>query len=452
MLFNSLEFILLFLPIALVISVRLKGNLLLAWITLISFIFYSLVGRAWFVLPMAFTIILDFILAQYIYKCTGSKKRILFLASISMNLGLLIFFKYSHFFSSGVKSSSLISLGMPAGISFYSFQTLSYIIDIYKGEFPPERNLFRFSGFVTFFPHLVAGPLTRHNQLIDGLRRIAKNGISPRYQSGISLFSIGLCKKVLLADRIGNLIDPFIQNLKILGTLNAYLVLLGFTMQIYYDFSGYSDMAIGLARLFDIDLPQNFNSPYQALNPSDFWRRWHITLSQWLRDYLYIPLGGSRTAPWRRNISIMITMIVGGIWHGANINFVFWGIWHGIILVMYHSQAELWRKAPIAIQRLTCFIFVSLGWVFFRSKDANELKQWLRGIFFLNDSPVESLKFDHLILFILICIGLFIAFRFPNASSREIKISGKKGFFMGMATGAALLFMTYSSKFLYYQF
>jgi D-alanyl-lipoteichoic acid acyltransferase DltB (MBOAT superfamily) len=171
----------------------------------------------------------------------------------------------------------------------------------------------RFAGFISFFPHLVAGPLTRHHQLIPQLTRIARTGISPRWREGVLLFSVGLCKKVLIADRLGNLIDPLLAPPLALDASQAWLGLLGYAFQIYFDFSGYSDMAIGLGRLFGIELPQNFNSPYKAASPSDFWRRWHMTWSLWLRDYLYIPLGGNRCSPARRRFNLRATMVLGGL-------------------------------------------------------------------------------------------------------------------------------------------
>ena len=265
---------------------------------------------------MLFTTTLDYFLAIKLEKTTTkAKRKAILLISLCGNLGLLFMFKYAGLFG----FHTLLSLGLPAGISFYTFQTLSYMIDVYRKDCPAERSFWKFACFVSFFPHLVAGPLTRHDQLIPQLDKIEEQGIGPQWEAGIFIFAIGLSKKVLIADRVGSLIDPLLVNIPQLTFLSGWLTVVGYAMQIYFDFSGYSDMAIGLGRLFGIELPQNFNSPYKALNPSDFWRRWHMTLSRWLKDYLYIPLGGNRCSPARTNLNLLITMGLGGFWHGASI-------------------------------------------------------------------------------------------------------------------------------------
>ena len=305
---------------------------------------------------------------------------------------MLAYFKYSGLLVRTTESA-LIALGLeesarasrwfevilPAGISFYTFQTLSYIIDVWRGQAPAERNFVRFAGFVSFFPHLVAGPLTRHHQLIPQLARIAATGITARWREGLLLFAVGLCKKVLIADRLGNLIDPLLAPPLALDAPRAWLALLGYAFQIYFDFSGYSDMAIGLGRLFGIELPQNFNSPYKATSPSDFWRRWHMTLSAWLRDYLYITLGGNRCSPARRRFNLMITMVLGGLWHGANWTFAAWGTWHGVLLVLHHALPA-WERMSVFWQRNVTFLLVTLGWVFFRAESFPHAAQWFAGL------------------------------------------------------------------------
>jgi alginate O-acetyltransferase complex protein AlgI len=277
---------------------------------------------------MLITTVVDYWVAIAVERERRPRRRGWFLAvSLAGNLGMLAYFKYSGLMVRTVEQG-LVGLGLessagafrwfevvlPAGISFYTFQTLAYIVDVWRGQAPAERNFVRFAGFVSFFPHLVAGPLTRHHQLIPQLARIARTGITPRWREGILLFSVGLCKKVLIADRLGNLIDPMLAPPLALDASQAWLGLLGYAFQIYFDFSGYSDMAIGLGRLFGIELPQNFNSPYKAASPSHFWRRWHMTLSLWLRDYLYVPLGGNRCSPARRRFNLMATMVLGGLW------------------------------------------------------------------------------------------------------------------------------------------
>ena len=293
MLFSSLEFLILFLPLTLAVALRLRGQPLLRWIAFTSVVFYAFAGHWWFIVPMLVTTVVDYWVAIVIERTQApARRRALLAISLAGNLGLLAYFKYAGLLARTVEAG-VAALGvpsmlhvtrwfdviLPAGISFYTFQTLSYIIDVWRGAAPAERNFVRFAGFVSFFPHLVAGPLTRHHQLIPQLTRIATTGISPRWRAGILLFCVGLCKKVLLADRLGNLVDPLLAPPMELDALRAWLALAGYALQIYFDFSGYSDMAIGLGRLFGIELPQNFNSPYKAASPSDFWRRWHMPLS-----------------------------------------------------------------------------------------------------------------------------------------------------------------------------
>src|SRR5262252_8881602 len=382
MLFSSLEFLVLFLPLTLGLALRLRGQPLLRWIALSSVIFYAFAGHWWFVVPMLVTTAVDYAVAIAIEREARPRRRAWLLgASLLGNLGLLAYFKYSSLLAR-TAGEALVFLGLgpstswsrwlevalPAGISFYTFQTLAYVIDVWRGEAPAERNFIRFAAFVSFFPHLVAGPLTRHHQLIPQLARIAETGIAARWQEGTFLFCVGLSKKVLIADRLGNLVDPMLAPTAPLDLVHAWLALLGYAFQIYFDFSGYSDMAIGLGRLFGIELPQNFNSPYKAVSPRDFWRRWHMTLSFWLRDYLYISLGGNRCGPARRRFNIMATMVLGGLWHGASWTFAAWGAWHGLLLLA-HGELAWWDRLGVTARRNLTFFFVTLGWVFFRAAD-----------------------------------------------------------------------------------
>jgi len=340
---------------------------------------------------------------------------------------------------------------LPAGISFYTFQTLAYVIDVWRGQARAERNFVRFAGFVSFFPHLVAGPLTRHHQLIPQLARIAATGIEPRWRAGVLLFSIGLAKKVLIADRLGNLVDPLLGSGADLDLVSGWLALMGYAFQIYFDFSGYSDMAIGLGRLFGIELPQNFDSPYQALSPRDFWRRWHMTLSSWLRDYLYIPLGGNRCSPARRRVNLMATMVLGGLWHGASWTFAAWGAWHGALLVLHQSLPAWDRLSPFWQRNLT-FSLVTIGWVFFRADSFPRAWQWLAslvGVHGLGAAwTAETAALSALVLACLVIVRMC-----PNSQQIDL---GRLGALpqVGLAAASALsiVLMNYGSKFLYFQF
>jgi alginate O-acetyltransferase complex protein AlgI len=463
-LFNSLPFLLIFLPIVLGIARSVRGRFLLFWIAGASCVFYAFAGHAWFLVPMAVTTVLDYLVGFRLAATQGRKKTAYLLLSLCGNLGLLAYFKYSGLIvatvdgavrtfglAQGSPWTEALRVTLPAGISFYTFQTLSYVLDIYRGHAKPERSFTSYLAFVAFFPHLVAGPLTRHNQLIPQLHEIARRGIRARFWPGVSLFSIGLVKKVLIADRIGTLIDPMIADVRHLGFAPAWLVLVGYAMQLYFDFSGYSDMAIGLGRLFEIELPQNFNSPYKALDPSDFWRRWHITLSQWLRDYLYISLGGNRKGAARTQLNLMVTMGLGGLWHGANWTFAIWGIYHGLLLVLHRHLGQRWAKMPAAVQRGLMFILVCIGWVFFRAPSLGAAGAWLSAMvgrqgLFVARPYVDRVAF-------LVVIATSIAMVAPNAYELDFGAMPRwRRAALGLVTAAAVVMMNYSSKFLYFQF
>ena len=461
MLFNSLGFLFLFFPLVLLVSLRLRGQALLRWITLSSFVFYAFAGHVWFLAPMLVTTVLDFYLAPRIAGAAspGGKKALLLL-SLSGNLGLLFYFKYAGLFARTLTAvtgtagtPAFLDVILPAGISFYTFQTMSYIIDVYRGQAKPELNFWKFACFVSFFPHLVAGPLTRHNQLIPGLTKIADRGIAPRWREGVFLFCVGLSKKVLIADRIANQIDPMIDGLALHGAAGAWLALLGYALQIYFDFSGYSDMAIGLARLFDIDLPVNFNSPYQALNPSDFWRRWHITLSTWLRDYLYISLGGNRCSERRRDFNLMTTMVLGGLWHGANWTFAAWGFYHGLLLIVHQRGQRTWDSWPAGVQRGLTFVLVCLGWVFFRAPTFADARTWFAALAGARGLDAGALAGPHKLL-ALLGAGLGLAIFGRNAVSYGgfARLRPTTQVALAALTVVSIVYMNQSSRFLYFQF
>src|SRR5215510_5783875 len=462
-LFTSLEFLVLFLPVVLVVALQLRGQPLLRWITATSVVFYAFAGHWWFIVPMLVTTTVDYLVALGLARQTVARRRGWLLGvSLAGNLGMLAYFKYSgllvHTAERAAEAMGLgqASLGwfevmLPAGISFYTFQTLSYIIDVWRGQAPAERNFVRFAGFVSFFPHLVAGPLTRHHQLIPQLARIAATGIEPRWREGLLLFAVGLCKKVLIADRLGNLIDPLLAPPLALDAPRAWLALLGYAFQIYFDFSGYTDMAIGLGRLFGIELPMNFNSPYKATSPSDFWRRWHMTLSAWLRDYIYITLGGNRCSPARRRFNLMATMVLGGLWHGASWTFAAWGTWHGLLLVLHHGLPA-WERMSAFWQRNVTFVLVTVGWVFFRAESFGHAAQWFASLAGAHGlaapwTPATA-ALTGLVLLCLVIVRLAPhSLELPLGRLGTVPQVGLAG-----ATVTALLLMNYGSKFLYFQF
>jgi len=462
-LFTSLEFLVLFLPLVLVVALHLRGQPLLRWITASSVVFYAFAGHWWFIVPMLVTTTVDYLVALGIARQPAGRRRGWLLgASLAGNLGMLAYFKYSGLlvhtaeraaeaFGLGPASLGWFEVVLPAGISFYTFQTLSYIIDVWRGDAPAERNFVRFAAFVSFFPHLVAGPLTRHHQLIPQLARIAESGIAARWPEGTFLFCVGLSKKVLIADRLGNLVDPLLAPTATLDLVQAWLALLGYAFQIYFDFSGYSDMAIGLGRLFGIELPQNFNSPYKAVSPRDFWRRWHMTLSFWLRDYLYISLGGNRCRPARRRFNLMATMVLGGLWHGASWTFAAWGAWHGLLLLL-HAELAWWDRLGVTTRRNLTFLFVTLGWVFLRSTDFTRAAAWFAALAGAHGVQTAwTSETGMLLALVLLCFTIVRvcpnSLELPLGYLRALPQAG-----LAVATVAALLLMNYGSRFLYFQF
>ncbi|MGE3262439.1 MAG: MBOAT family protein [Bacteriovoracia bacterium] len=453
MLFNSFSFLFLFLPLALAIASRLRGQWLLAFVAGASFLFYAWAGEPWFLVPMLFTILLDFILARFLGATSDPRKRMaLLLVSLFFNLGFLVFFKYAGLIGqhTGILAS-LVALGLPAGISFYTFQSVSYMVDVYRKEKEPEKNILKYAGFISFFPHLVAGPLTRHSQLIPQLSRVSAEGIRPHWRGGIALFVIGLAKKVIIADRIDDSVGPLLSFGGQLDFFSAWLALFGFTLQIYFDFSGYSDMAIGLGRLFGIELPQNFNSPYQATSPRDFWARWHITLSQFFRDYLYIPLGGSRHGNLRTALNLLLTMFLAGLWHGATWLFGLWGIYHAFWLILHHQGEGAWNRMPSALQKIITLLIVMCGWVIFSSGSLRQCAGWMSAL--LGGRGLGDLSaVDPLLLPLLFTAGV-IALFLPNASRRNFN-EMRAGLQLQLAGAfvVAVLMIHFSSKFIYFKF
>lgn len=464
MLFNSFEFLLLFLPLTLGVAKRLRRNAFLVWICIASCVFYAFAGHVWFLVPMAITTVLDFVVARRMARFDDKRARLPWLlVSLVCNLSLLAYFKYSGLFVDTVSALAAalslrpyvltgLSVILPAGISFYTFQTLSYVLDVYRGVARPEPNFWAYLAFVAFFPHLVAGPLTRHNQLIPQLLKASERGIQSRWAMGVSLFAVGLAKKVLIADRIAYWGDPLIAQVGTIGFVDAWLCAAGYAMQIYFDFSGYSDMAIGLGRLFDVELPQNFDRPYVSLDPSDFWRRWHITLSQWLRDYLYISLGGNRGGPHRTDFNLMLTMILGGLWHGASWTFAVWGAYHGLLLVVHRRNRHAWSRLPVTAQRAFTFVLVCIGWVFFRAKTFKMATLWLASMFGLSTS-MRHVGTASLRLAMLVFLAGGIAFFGQKASTYDFsRMSRVRSASLGLVAAAAVILMNFSSRFLYFQF
>lgn len=347
-------------------------------------------------------------------------RKLLLLASLVTNLGLLGTFKYFNFFVSSFSSAlesvglsvstSTIEIILPVGISFYTFQTLSYTIDVYRGQ-APERNLLDFANFVVFFPQLVAGPIMRAKDLIPQLKA-AHEADQEGFSAGAILIIKGLIKKVILADNLAVLVDMVYADPSGYASITCWFATYAYAFQIYLDFSGYTDIAVGTGRLFGIRLMKNFDCPYIATGPSDFWRRWHISLSTWIRDYVFIPLGGSRHGRGRTMLALTLTMALGGLWHGAAWTFVIWGLYHGALLVAERALGLTPRKnvamAPTVriVRALVTFHLVCLGWVMFRSPSIEVALGMLSKLVLWQDGLVIGRRFAVIVVF---CALLHIA-------------------------------------------
>jgi alginate O-acetyltransferase complex protein AlgI len=376
MIFSSLFFVFVFLPAVLVVYYLVPRKFKNLCLFLFSLVFYAW-GEPVSVFLMLFTTVFDYIAGFLIDKYRGEKNkaRVFLIISICVNLGLLGFFKYSGMLVNTFNvltglAAPIPQVVLPIGISFYTFESLSYTIDIYHEKAPIQRNMIDFGTYISFFPHLVAGPIVRYEYLADQLHN--RQETLEKFTTGSKRFLIGMFKKVLIANSLAQVADR-VQYMGNPSTLSAWLGALAFTFQIFFDFSGYSDMAIGLGNMFGFTLPENFNYPYIAHSVSEFWRRWHITLGTWFREYVYIPLGGNRCSLLKNIRNLAIVWVLTGIWHGASWNFAMWGAYYGVLIICEKLFLQkLLNKIPTFFQWLYSFITVVIGWVFFSYLDLHK--------------------------------------------------------------------------------
>lgn len=390
MLFNSLEFIFIFLPLCFFVYFFLnsisKPAVGKAWLVFASLFFYS-----WWNVVYLPLIVISMLINYGVGQELGNKvdrvisKKGILTIGVVFNLGLLGFFKYANFFVDNINAIGadfdLPNIVLPLAISFFTFQQIAYLVDSYREEMR-EYNFLNYALFVTFFPQLIAGPIVYHKEVMPQFS--SSSTLLKSYHNialGIFIFSMGLFKKVGIADTFSVWATEGFTSTAELGFFDAWVTSLSYTFQLYFDFSGYTDMAIGAALLFNIKLPINFNSPYKATDIQDFWRRWHMTLSRFLRDYLYIPLGGNRLGVSRTYVNLFLTFLLGGLWHGASWMFVIWGAMHGLALVIHRFWHRLGFIMPAMLGWILTFNFVNITWVFFRAENIDAATRVLRGMF-----------------------------------------------------------------------
>jgi alginate O-acetyltransferase complex protein AlgI len=466
MLFNSYVFLFGFLPSVLVgcWSVRHK-NARLAFLTAASWFFYA--WWDWRFLPlMLATTTVDYVAALAIERMDDTRRRrLLLVLSLAVNLGLLGYFKYAGFFVNsldGIGRGVGAPVGLPAlnillpvGISFYTFNSMSYTIDVFRRRLTPTKHLLEYTTFVALFPHLVAGPIVRYTDLGEQLRRPRRVLTSHAAAVGVFLLVCGLTKKLLVADQLAPHVDRLFGDPAALGLVSSWAAAIGYSLQLYFDFSGYSDMAVGLACLIGFQFPQNFNSPFKATNISDFWRRWHMSLSASPRDYLFIPLGGSQRGPRRTAVNLVVTMFLAGLWHGAAWTFVVWGLIHGLLL----GGHALLRNAgltprSVAFNRIMTFVVVVDAFVIFRAQtlgDAGTILGSMTGLGGLDSA--EHLRILVPGRFLALLIGLLVFVHFaPNTWEIRVKPRVVYGIATGVAAAAAVMSIASAHPFIYFQF
>lgn len=421
LLFNSGFFLYMFLTFLLFYSIiHQKIKLRLVYLIIFSlYFFYKACG--FYFLLIILSAIVDFNLSNWIYRAESKvRKKTLLILSITLNLGLLAYFKYTNFFigifnDAGFEQFHPLKIILPIGISFYTFENLSYTLDVYRGKFKPAISFIDYCFFLSFFPKLVAGPIVRASDFIPQIRK--KIYVS-KEDMGKALFLIvgGLFKKAVISDYISiNFVDRVFDNPTLYSGFENLMAVYGYALQIYCDFSGYSDIAIGIALMIGIQIPMNFDSPYQSSSITEFWRRWHISLSSWLRDYLYISLGGNRNGRFMQYINLMITMLLGGLWHGASWKFVIWGGMHGVVLgidkfmkSIIHFKSNYFSKF---LGIIFTFHFVCFCWIFFRASSIQNSADMIKQILFSFKGEIAmQVLTGYKAVFILFCIGYLLHF------------------------------------------
>lgn len=483
MLFSSYEFIFFFLPITFftyfILNKKFSPRAAKIFLVSASIFFYSWWDIKY--LPvLLLSIVVNFFIGSSILRSEGKKKKLWLVLGIAFNLSLLGYFKYTDFFIENINALfgtdlSRLNIVLPLGISFFTFQQIAYLVDNYRGD-SKEYSFENYTLFVSFFPQLIAGPIVHHKEMMPQFENKKNKTIKiTNIIAGLFIFSIGLFKKTVIADTLSMIATQGFDKTLNLTFIEAWLTSLSYTFQLYFDFSGYSDMAIGIALLFNIRLPINFLSPYKSLDIQEFWRRWHITLSRFLRDYIYIPLGGNRRGTLRTYLNIIITFFLGGIWHGAGWLFVLWGLLHGFALVAH----RIWKRAGFRMNKILAwfltFNFVNFAWVLFRAKTLEDAKKVIKGMVGLNGfslpgilqkilaplkqfgiqfgNTIVNIKIDPgLILMLIFSIIISLSLKNSIEHTKSLKINYKTAILSGLLFSASILSLSRVSEFLYFNF
>lgn len=438
MVFSSITFLVYFLPIFLLAYHLTPHKFKNACILIFSIVFYAWGGPK-FIFVILGTTFLDFFLVNKMHeaKTTKTKKQFLVL-SLVMNLGLLFYFKYSNFFIeninavlglAGISEIKWLKIILPIGISFYTFESVTYVVDVYRGIHKPLKNFWHYQTYILLFPKLIAGPIVRYHDIADQITDREKNYTPDVKLSGFYTFCIGLAKKVIIANTIGSQADEVfnLDNSQI-DTAAAWVGALAYTFQIYFDFSGYSDMAIGLCKIMGFRIPENFNNPYLSNSITEFWRRWHITLGAWMKNYLYIPLGGNKVdTATKLYRNLFIVFLLSGLWHGASWNFIIWGAFHGLFLVLERLfLLKVYDKMGKIIPTLLTFLIVVVGWVYFRTEDLSQANHIIKTMFSFNFTDGKfALHNDFYFSLTLAVLFSFFAC-IPATKALQIKVYGER--------------------------
>lgn len=432
---------------------------------IVDLVFYAW-GEPWLVILMLFSILLNYT-AGILIGINREKKglaRFIFILSVILNLGLLGFFKYAGFIGETLNmvmpflNIPILEIALPIGISFYTFQTMSYTIDVYKNTVKVQKNIITFGTYVSLFPQLIAGPIVRYEDVAEQLmhRKETLQG----FTDGVKLFLIGLSKKVLLANEMGNLWDAVRDSGTQSGALGSWVGIIAYTFQIYFDFCGYSEMAMGLGKMFGFDFLKNFNYPYISKSVTEFWRRWHISLGTWFREYVYIPLGGNRKGLSRQIINIAVVWFLTGLWHGASWNFILWGLYFGVLLMIEKLfMLKVLKKAPAIISHIYSIIIILFGWVLFYFENLNEMGIFLArmfgsdGFMMSGDISVKIISYIPLLIVAAITSTPLISKLYHKIKSKPILyVIDNAGCVLALLLCTAALVSSDYNPFLYYKF